>query len=1044
MTSAGQNNTTAHLKNTTLCFLARFCSRHLLDEKVLIVPSYQTGRQIGEALTRAGHSWVNLRFATLPSLALEVCAENTAKQNLKQISPYTSSLLVGKAFTSLKQTGCLDYFQELDPKPGIIKAFSRSLQLLRMQGISTRSLSPKEFANQFINEKKGKEIYLLLNEYEKTLKDRKLLDKPGLYHKAIKEAAHNLSDNRYFLCFEDYALTTLEKKFLQKISKDHLIILPRDSVINIQKPQRFHKTSLPEKAPAKPSTDAERTPWLFAPYIAPPPLNDNSLSIATAVGSSNECKEVFRRIIKDKIPVDEVEIICPPGQTYPSLFYTLSQKTVIPVTLSEGLGIGFTSPGKLFSGLLNWMESDFRDTVFQDLLESGHISFKKTSDFFPKPHQISVIIKKAGIGWGKKRYLLCLERLKKEKAPDQENHKQEGETPQKTSQTMRRINQILTEIKKVFKILAPWNGSEKIDFQSLCRSIHAFLSQYASVKNDLDAEAISALYSRLDDMASFTYPPMEKEDALERLISLETELRVGSSGPASGHAYISGYTSGGFSARPHTFITGLNRDNFPGSGFQDPLLLDEEREKISSSLRTTADALRENLFSMARLISSLRGKIYLSYSCYDILGERESYPSSLVLQAFRLIKGKPRLDYSDLMNSFKDTKGFFPAQKEKILDSTEWWLGRIVTDRGLLNGVDAVSVHFPDLGQGIKSTTERKLPKASPYEGVIDLQGIIPHPLFNEKSVFSASRLECLAFCPFKYFMEYVLGVRKPEAIEYDPSHWLDPLNYGTLVHEVLYEFMKELRKRGESPQKEKHRELIRGKAEKLIQLFKKKTPPPSEDIFLLQKNELMDALDIFLAVESKRDADIKPILFEVRFGTKKDIGEGIDKPVPIELTPNFRVLINGRIDRIDRVGKGHYRVTDYKSGGYGMYEKTKCFGRGQVIQHALYSLAAEKILKELGKDPSPRVTEGGYYFPTVRGEGREIVFKDFDRSAFINLLAELFAVLIRGDFMPHPDAMCDYCDLTPLCAGANDRAKENKNKGVEEFTVFERLKDFD
>ena len=71
---------------------------------------------------------------------------------------------------------------------------------------------------------------------------------------------------------------------------------------------------------------------------------------------------------------------------------------------------------------------------------------------------------------------------------------------------------------------------------------------------------------------------MEKEDALERLRSLEKDLNVGSSGPAPAHAHVSAYRSGGFSSRPHTFILGLNRKNFPSTGFQDPILLDEERD----------------------------------------------------------------------------------------------------------------------------------------------------------------------------------------------------------------------------------------------------------------------------------------------------------------------------------------------------------------------------------------------------------------------------------------------------------------------------------
>jgi ATP-dependent helicase/nuclease subunit B len=57
--------------NSVIGFLKGFCGGHLLEEKIFVVPSYQMGHQIGESLTRGGESWVNLRFATLPSLAQE-------------------------------------------------------------------------------------------------------------------------------------------------------------------------------------------------------------------------------------------------------------------------------------------------------------------------------------------------------------------------------------------------------------------------------------------------------------------------------------------------------------------------------------------------------------------------------------------------------------------------------------------------------------------------------------------------------------------------------------------------------------------------------------------------------------------------------------------------------------------------------------------------------------------------------------------------------------------------------------------------------------
>jgi ATP-dependent helicase/nuclease subunit B len=52
-------------------YLSRFCAEHQLEKKYLIVPSYQVGHQIGEALAEQGVSWVNLHFVTVPSLAQE-------------------------------------------------------------------------------------------------------------------------------------------------------------------------------------------------------------------------------------------------------------------------------------------------------------------------------------------------------------------------------------------------------------------------------------------------------------------------------------------------------------------------------------------------------------------------------------------------------------------------------------------------------------------------------------------------------------------------------------------------------------------------------------------------------------------------------------------------------------------------------------------------------------------------------------------------------------------------------------------------------------
>ena len=85
-----------------LLWLFRFCAEHRLEKKYLIVPSYQTGHQIGEALAKEGGSWINLHFVTLPSLAQETAGIELSAQGNKLVSQANALFLVDRVFRRLK------------------------------------------------------------------------------------------------------------------------------------------------------------------------------------------------------------------------------------------------------------------------------------------------------------------------------------------------------------------------------------------------------------------------------------------------------------------------------------------------------------------------------------------------------------------------------------------------------------------------------------------------------------------------------------------------------------------------------------------------------------------------------------------------------------------------------------------------------------------------------------------------------------------------------------------------------------------------------
>ena len=66
-------------------------------------------------------------------------------------------------------------------------------------------------------------------------------------------------------------------------------------------------------------------------------------------------------------------------------------------------------------------------------------------------------------------------------------------------------------------------------------------------------------------------------------------------------------------------------------------------------------------------------------------------------------------------------------------------------------------------------------------------------PLLAYGPVLSARRLETVGCCPLRYFFRYVLDISPPEELMVDLTRWLDPVEFGNLLHEVFYRFMSEL-----------------------------------------------------------------------------------------------------------------------------------------------------------------------------------------------------------------------------------------------------------
>ncbi len=210
--------------------------------------------------------------------------------------------------------------------------------------------------------------------------------------------------------------------------------------------------------------------------------------------------------------------------------------------------------------------------------------------------------------------------------------------------------------------------------------------------------------------------------------------------------------------------------------------------------------------------------------------------------------------------------------------------------------------------------------------------------------------------------------------------------------------------------------------AEKLIVETKGKIPPPSPLVYEYEKNELLQGLEVFLRAEAELQQNGScPVYLEVPFGFGAEesalAGLGLDEPFAVELQSGEIVLLRGRIDRIDRISPNEpiFRVRDFKTGGTYGYDERKYIKQGQQIQHSLYGLVAETILRQ--KEPQARVDDAGYIFPTEKGEGERILRLQDRRREVLQALEHMLNLLAAGVFCATGDKnRCKYCEYQIVC----------------------------
>lgn len=990
--------------NRFLTGITDICSSHLTDEKILIVPSLSVGRQILERLALEGHPWVNLRAETVRTLATEVAGSDFASQGKKLLSRAQSLALIEQ--TCGIALGEDSYFGELRDRAGLHRAMQQTIQDLRTSGVSLDRISNEVLES----EQKAIEIRAVADVYEQALNDGGYVDGSDVLRLALAKVESGkgpYSNKSWYLVPDGLDAVGIEHEFLMAIAGNRLQTIATD----------------------------DRATWASSL---------TSIENRHALGEENEIRSVLRTILSENLPLDDAEIIYTDTATYVPLIIELAAEYDVPCTFAQGIPVTFSRPGQAAIGLLDWLAGNYDANVLRKFVAEGCIDLHSATEGSDPPGALAAsrVIRKARIGWGRDRHLICIDRLiadleRKLAREDSERGEVGDSSLQERLENARAVRVFVQRLVEFSDVIT---DADSVDCAAFARVLLDYLSQFASVTTELDGLALKALQSMLGELTELPQLHATSAQAVERLREAVTQTYVNPSTPRPANLHVSDYKSGGYSGRTHTYVVGLDESRFPGNETQDPVLLDSERLSINdtispSQLPLLGDRPVENTDALRACLARLRGSVVLSFSCRNLLEDREQFPSSIILEAFRISSGQPDADYSRLLESLPEPAGFVPSDRH-FLDETEWWLARLseIGQSGddIANAVRSV---YPWLECGHRAETVRNGSEFSVFDGMIGLESS------DGIGAFSASRLEALAKCPFAYFVRHVLDIAPVEDRKLDPTRWLDGLEYGTLLHDVFRQFMERITSRGEKPSIE-HVDEITQIARLHIDKQAELVPPPNAAAFKTQCDDIIRTCLIFLKMEQEHCKRAEPRFFEVPFGsTWSGVNSGIgdSQPITVKLDNGGTFTLTGRIDRIDEDADGDYQVWDYKTGGTWGFKEESSFDRGRQLQHALYAVAVNELLCRAGIDG--RVSQSGYFFPALKGEGLRIV-KLVDADGLKVILGHLHEILSGGLFLSTDDAsMCTYCDISPACGGSQAVARSKAKLQSDPSTLLNPIR---
>jgi ATP-dependent helicase/nuclease subunit B len=481
------------------------------------------------------------------------------------------------------------------------------------------------------------------------------------------------------------------------------------------------------------------------------------------------------------------------------------------------------------------------------------------------------------------------------------------------------------------------------------------------------------------------------------------------------------------------FVIGANEGVFPSTIKDDGMLTDSDRmilaEQGMELAKDTTSRVFEQQFMVYTTLTTPSDYLRISYSIADIDGGSQR-PSMVISRLHRLFP---------MLTSYNDIEIHKENQLELISSAVPTFNQLITSMRQHLEGTEINEVWKDTYSwfanqQQWKDKCHSTLSAFNYSNNAENIRRERVHKLYGSSIYSSISRFEKYASCPFAYYVQYGLKAKERQIFEVSAP------DMGSFLHKIIERFADLLQNQGVSWRKLEKEWCLQTVAQ-LVEELLSELPGNALNSskrykYIAERLKKVAGRSVWVIAQHISRSKFEPLGHELGFGANDKL-----PPIIIELKSGEKIILNGRIDRIDtmKTGEGTYvRIIDYKSGS----KKFKLSDVYHGLQIQLITYLDALWEKGVGDIEGPVIPAGMLYFklddPMIKGS-RESDTEKIEKEIMKQLKMKGL-VLSSVELIKNMDEQIDGdSDIIPARINKDQTLGRSSAASIEQFEQLRR-----